>query len=226
MSHPPPPSEPKPIQSIEIHPPGDLWLRAPPKRFKVLTAALRLASPVFDCLLDPNGPFKESRVLRANLPEDLVFEEDDPDVLEIILNIIHHKGRRVPTKLAPEAIADVAALSDKYDLASALQGWGALWFGHYEAKDMVEKGVPGMWLEASWRLRSPMVFRVITKLLIVHGRNLGGRNPGDRDQEEDEEEEEVILKDDWGSSLESADVPKRIKRTSRPYPPTFTNLLR
>ena len=58
--------------------------------FRVSSKVLRLASPVFVRMLSPT--FKEGRAL---LHEDRVvieLKDDDPSLMELILNILHHQA--------------------------------------------------------------------------------------------------------------------------------------
>ncbi|KAL1839666.1 hypothetical protein VTJ49DRAFT_1276 [Mycothermus thermophilus] len=104
---------------IVIDPDGDLILRTPEACFKVCSAALRRASPVFKTMLF--GPWRESKPATGDWIVDL--PEETKFVLNSVLPIIH----AVPVLVKPfvdiDPFIDVLMFADKYDMKEILQPW-------------------------------------------------------------------------------------------------------
>lgn len=94
--------------------------------FRVSTKVMRLASPVWRVMLDPSGPFQEAK--REN--NEIAFPEDDPDVLCILLHIIHLRPLSLPGTLEVDELMALAILCQKYDTAELVGPWvQAKWAG-------------------------------------------------------------------------------------------------
>ncbi len=90
----------------------------------MLSTALRLASPIFNKMLDSSSLFLEGHQLALSskdFPAIVILKEDDPEALEIILNIAYHRRHLVPKWLEPEKMFAVAVLYDKYNIMAALR---------------------------------------------------------------------------------------------------------
>ncbi|KAI5857259.1 hypothetical protein BZA05DRAFT_169642 [Tricharina praecox] len=81
---------------------------------------------VFNSMIGPKSRFQEAIKLRRSYisglgdPPVVVALDDDPDALEYIFNVLHHRQERLPEVDQPLMVA-VAAICDKYELHSALQ---------------------------------------------------------------------------------------------------------
>ena len=165
--------------TVQIHPNPDLHLITVTTEFHVLSTALRLSSPVFKTMLDPNSPFVEGQSLAGGgggEPAKITLPEDDPDALEIILNIIHHRGNLIPKKLKSSMMYEVAVLGDKYDMVGCLQGWGLLWLGNWlNKKKSVEKlGKKARnILVVAWAFKDEEMIENVTKWLIPNVQHFG-----------------------------------------------------
>lgn len=126
----------EPSQVIEnailIDPDGDLMLRVgehhilPTERvpvFRVCSSALRRSSKVWKIMLF--GPWKEAK------PENrewlVEFPNDRPDVLRILLDIIHGNFEKVPSTLPLSDLSHTLEIAEIYDLARCIRPWANSW---------------------------------------------------------------------------------------------------
>lgn len=175
---------------VQIHPRGEIYLCTPTKRFQVFSPALRLASPVFSRMLDPTSPFLEGRQLANSThtsPAAIPVEDDDPDAMEVILNIAHHNGHRVPKKITAEMIFAIAALCDKYDMGAALSGWAGLWTEGFTVQDVQGRDAI-RWLALACAFRDERLMGGATEYLIRNVRYKLVDVYGGRDEEGDGDE--------------------------------------
>ena len=163
--------EPKPVlQDVQIHPAGELYIITSTKRFQVLSAALRLSSPVFSCMLSPTSPFYEGQLLASSTkdsPASVTLKEDDPEALEVILNIAHFNGHSVPMTLESKKLFQVASLCDKYDMAKALRGFSMLWTVKLTV-DNIKGRCAIRWLAAAWATKNEVLFEIVTAYLVKY----------------------------------------------------------
>ena len=213
--------QPKPVcEDVQVHTAGGLYIITPAKRFRVHSAALRLASPVFSCMLDPTSPFCEGQRLASNTsdsPASITLKEDDPEALEIILNIAHLNGHLIPTTLEPNLLFAVASLCDKYDMARSLRCYSILWTEKLTVEDIREK-LAIKWLAAAWALKNEALFKIVTTYLVkyVKYRPKGPPEKGKEQQVgggEVGEDEEVILIFHDGTELNTDGVPQKVLGT-------------
>lgn len=225
----------KPVcQDIQIHPAGWVHIITPTKRFQVFSTALRLSSPVFSRMLDPESPFLEGQLLASSTqdsPVSVTLKEDDPDALEVILNITHFKGHLVPTTLEPKKIFAVASLCDKYDMAEALKGYSMLWTEKLTIEDI--KGRSAIrWLAAAWAFKSEVLFKLVTAYLVknvkygVKGPSEKGKGPqvegkGKVGDSTAGKHEKAILMFYDGTELDTDGIPQKVLGMSPglPYNP-------
>ncbi|KAK2040183.1 hypothetical protein LZ31DRAFT_587318 [Colletotrichum somersetense] len=116
-------------EEVRVDPDGDLVLRAgqqtglPERSFRVCANALRRSSQVWKKMLF--GPFKESKpafgTWLVHLPDD------DPDALEIVLNIIHANFPLVPAEPGLAELYEIFQMANKYDMVPALKPWANAW---------------------------------------------------------------------------------------------------
>jgi len=93
-------------------------------RFQVNSSILCMSSLVFRAMLGVKSHFKEGKELASRgpgmAPVEVNIEDDDPDVLAVILQILHHRHNSVPKAITGDKLYQVAILCDKYDLQQAL----------------------------------------------------------------------------------------------------------
>ncbi|KAK0516482.1 hypothetical protein JMJ35_001085 [Cladonia borealis] len=93
--------------------------------FLVSSAVMRIASPVWRIMFDPQGHFMESQ--RSLTHGDVDFPEDDPDALLCILRIAHLQFRKIPETLDYAKLLNLAIICDKYDTVALVRPWVAKW---------------------------------------------------------------------------------------------------
>lgn len=79
--------------------------------YDVCSTALRLASPVWDKMLDPHGHFAESKDSHGG-KRLVAFPDDHSTMLTIVLDIIHMKFQDLPKTITFRNLVDLAVLSD------------------------------------------------------------------------------------------------------------------
>ncbi|KXH34838.1 hypothetical protein CSAL01_00419 [Colletotrichum salicis] len=165
---------PPAIKEVQIDPDGDLTLVAgqqtgkPEKSFHVCASALRRSSQVWKKMLF--GPFKESKPAfgpwLVNLPED------DPDALEIILNIIHANFPLVPNTPDLFELYEIFQMANKYDMIPALKPWAVAWLHVAENCQKVTNRFEGRERAAlsyvAWELGQVELHRQMVKELIMY----------------------------------------------------------
>ena len=92
------------------------------KTFVVSSAVMRLASPVWRTMLDPQGHFMES-----SSDGTVHFAEDNAAALLLILRIAHLQFRKVPDVLEFHELISLAVVCDKYDTAGLVRPWIKTW---------------------------------------------------------------------------------------------------
>ncbi|KAL2121374.1 hypothetical protein VTJ04DRAFT_5401 [Mycothermus thermophilus] len=110
-----------------LDPDGDLILRVRSgdaiQCFKVCSAIMRLASPVFKAMLF--GPWKESMPSVGQWLVDL--EDDSPAGMHHLLDIVHAQFKLPPDTLAPATIADILKIADKYQMYHVTRPYISYW---------------------------------------------------------------------------------------------------
>lgn len=111
-------------------------------------------------MLDPLGPFKESR------PENgqVIFPEDNARALQIVLYITHLKFHSIPATLNFTQLLNLAIICDKYDTARLILPWFHKW-----EKDFRESAVqPGyeQSLLIAWVFRDLETFKRVVAELV------------------------------------------------------------
>ena len=127
--------------SVEtISPNGDVILVVGPQtvRLRVHSLFLRSASKVFNAMLGPN--WSEGQRLSEECPPEVSLEEDNPESLRIICNVIHHQNDNVPDKPPPEQVLEIAIETDKYDLTVAMRYAAAQWLERSDTLSTIETG--------------------------------------------------------------------------------------
>lgn len=100
--------------------------------FIVSLPALRLASPVWNVMLDPNGRFLESIQPQPGEPYKVSFSEDDPEALLTLLDIAHLNFHNLPADRDVSEVFQLAALCDKYDCIRLLRPWIGKWYTPFD----------------------------------------------------------------------------------------------
>ena len=85
----------------------------------VSSAVMRIASPVWRRMLNPQGHFMESQ--RSLTHGEADFPDDDPDALLCVLRIAHLQFRKIPKTLNYAELLNLAILCDKYDTVAIVR---------------------------------------------------------------------------------------------------------
>lgn len=110
---------------------------------------LMLVSPVFQAMFKYS--FVEGETLRSTGHAEVSLPDDDATAMEIALNIIHGRVRRVPRKVTLDTMAALSILVDKYQMHEVVELWVELWVAHlkpsipkYHCKSVYK------WLSVAW----------------------------------------------------------------------------
>lgn len=88
-------------------------------QFRVSTKVMSLASLVRHIMLDSSDPFKEAQ--RKN--GEVALPEDDPNVLCVLMHVIHLRSRSIPDSLDFDELMNLAILCHKYDVVEFVAPW-------------------------------------------------------------------------------------------------------
>jgi hypothetical protein len=105
-------------------------------RMLVSSKHMMLASPVFKAMLE-GSTFKEGKELNMSGKVEVPLPDDEPTALEIILNIIHGRNRRVPKKVSFKTLTNIEILVDKYQMVETVEAYSDYWISCLR-KDMPE----------------------------------------------------------------------------------------
>ncbi|KAK1982108.1 hypothetical protein LZ30DRAFT_749570 [Colletotrichum cereale] len=163
-------------EEVQVDPDGDLVLRAgqqtglPERSFRVCANALRRSSQVWKKMLF--GPFKESKpafgTWLVHLPDD------DPDALEIVLNIIHANFPLVPATPSLAELYEIFQMANKYDMVPALKPWANAWLDVAESYAAATDGESMAALTyVAWELGQVELHRKMMKELLLYS-SIGG----------------------------------------------------
>ncbi|KID74272.1 uncharacterized protein G6M90_00g082350 [Metarhizium brunneum] len=119
-----PQSEPE-TTTVELCTNGDVTLVVEHKRFVVSSEILKISSDYFSVLFI--WDFSEGKAIQNGGNTEIVLHEDDPEVMEIILSILHYSFQPNLHHLEPQMILKVAQHSDKYQCNKPLTPWIMQW---------------------------------------------------------------------------------------------------
>ncbi|WQF76240.1 Putative BTB/POZ domain-containing protein [Colletotrichum destructivum] len=112
---------------VPVVPDGDLilvvGLGAETTELRADSLILKRASRVFGAMLGPRFSEGQKLLDRGAEPVKISLPDEDPEIMELILNILHHQNSRVCQIAAADSILEVAVIADKYDLVDALKVW-------------------------------------------------------------------------------------------------------
>lgn len=120
-------------------------------RMQVSSAILMNASTVFKVIL--SDPIKRG--------VEIIFDEDDPVILKIMLDILHDRLAEVPMQVQLEMLVRFAILADKYCVQKSVVSVTDTWFENLQVFDEDDDEIDQE-MFASYTLRSSTWFRKIT----------------------------------------------------------------
>lgn len=132
------------------------------KTLVVSSAVMRLASPVWNTMLDPQGHFLE---FFSN--GEVHFTEDNPAALLLILRIAHLQFRKVPEFLDLHKLVSLAVVCDKYDTVGLVRPWVKPWEESLK-KRSIDVKKPGCeeYLFVAWTFGDLSTYEKIAERLI------------------------------------------------------------
>lgn len=150
---------------VQIDPSGDLTLRiistgVVEQYVRVSSKSMRLASPVWSKMLDPDSNFKEG----SCLPDGQISLEDDYKALLVILNIAHLRFQKLPRVMDFETLLQLAVISDKYDCIALVLPWLQKWVDPLMPD--VEKPGNEEWLFIAWVFGYDDIFERLAGKLV------------------------------------------------------------
>ncbi len=158
---------------VPIIPNGDLQLDftndlAQPIGLLVNRNILCIASPVFKAMLGDDSRFRDTtpKTMNADGIEVVALEDDDFTTMEILMNVIHLQGPKVPATVSFLRLDLCARLCDKYDLGESLGGWPKMWMEDY--LPIVKPKGYERWLFISMIFRQSSAFTIITRYLVLN----------------------------------------------------------
>jgi hypothetical protein len=134
-------------------------------RMRVSSKHLILASSVFQVLL--RGSFGESQALRSAGRAEFQLPDDNAHAMEIILNIIHGRFRKVPRDIDSRTLTRISVLIDKYCLHEATEVFTDMWFENLKAnppRTFTDELMS--WMCISWVFRKSVSFEAVTKIAM------------------------------------------------------------
>lgn len=128
--------------------------------YHVSSRHLTLASPRFEGMLS-GGRWKEGVRNDVDGLYHVTAEDWDTEALLILLNVLHHRNRRVPRTISLELLAKLAVLIDYYECAEALELFTERWIKDLKAFSPVPSHICRdllLWMCIAWVLRLPDEF--------------------------------------------------------------------
>ncbi|KUJ15815.1 uncharacterized protein LY89DRAFT_734964 [Mollisia scopiformis] len=145
---------------------------------QVSSKHLMLASPVFKAML--TSPFSEGQTLARTGHVDIELPEDDCVAFTILMNVIHSKGRKVPSVLSLKLLAIVSMLVDKYQLQEIAAVFSDIWIREmalvvtyfYDDTVFYDRNIDVLthWLLIAWVFRHTVLFEEVSKALVQAAR--------------------------------------------------------
>jgi hypothetical protein len=149
----------------------EIATRPPDCHFRVSSQCMILASPVFRAMLQ--GDFKESFELNSTGELRLPLPDDDPDIFSILLDILHHRTKKVPRLVSLGRLTKLAMLVDKYQMQESIEVFSDMWMEGLQGRkcDLPCNSTPDVlpWLFISWVFQKEKLFRQATKILQREG---------------------------------------------------------
>ena len=184
------------LLEVKIDVEGDLVLVSKSKAFLVSSKAMAMASPVFDQELRTPAQFLPGP---ANL-RILCMNDTLSEALEVILNIIHHKGGRiVPARLKLDELSKLAIIVEKYSLAGVVRSWAYRWLRTVMPyKEKIQSNQAPKFMELAWVFEDEGTFEHMSRWVI---RNSHFKNTGFS---------QMLLIDPEGNALNELRVPQNV----------------
>lgn len=139
-------------EPIYFDPDGELYLEVGPEKvvYVVCPRSLARASPVSKRML--YGGFAEAKPATGDWRVPL--PEDNPEALELLLNIIHGHFAEIPDEIDEIELYEAAVLTNKYDLTHIVRPWAQPWLADLK----LQMDIPAHRIWIAWELGDQELF--------------------------------------------------------------------
>ncbi|KAK6530045.1 hypothetical protein TWF694_003419 [Orbilia ellipsospora] len=158
-----------PVSDLVIHLPTALSTH----RYLVSSQILRVVSPVWRKHLDPDSPFQKTGSEHIGGRQHIIMtlEDDDPDTLLAVLNVLHFSTENVPTlSIEFGQLKSFAVLCDKYDCVHILKPYSKAWLDQW-ASAVLEPGFED-WLFIAKVFKDNRNVKELERLLVGESSSL------------------------------------------------------
>ncbi|OQE20854.1 hypothetical protein PENFLA_c015G04403 [Penicillium flavigenum] len=137
-------------------------------RFQVSSKHLTLASDYFKRML--KACWAEGVALSTNGSVEIPVNDCKPEILLIILNIIHGRSRQVPRKLSLPQLTDIAVATDFFQCHEALELFAGTWI--QDLKPLILSSFSEdtkKWMMIAWVFKSNDILRETETIAMQQG---------------------------------------------------------
>ena len=111
----------------------------------------------------------ESRILDSEGHLNLFMNDEDPEAMLIVMNIIHGRTRQVPRRVDLDMLTKIAVLVDYLECHEAIEPFSDMWIDHLKKKIAVNYSRALIqWLCISYIFRKETQFKAVTRTAIRH----------------------------------------------------------
>ncbi|KAK6531712.1 hypothetical protein TWF694_002888 [Orbilia ellipsospora] len=143
--------------------------------FLVSAAALRVASPVWRKILDPDTGFAPLGTIEVNGKQyrKTTVYGTTVETLSIFFDIFHYKTAKTPRKVAFSTLQGIALLADEFDISTALSPWPQFWIEScLEDKNPYSQSSEGtaaeIWLFIGIIFSNAVIVERASRYLLLH----------------------------------------------------------
>ncbi|KAF2185227.1 hypothetical protein K469DRAFT_500499, partial [Zopfia rhizophila CBS 207.26] len=132
-----------------------------PPKFQVSPKTMRLASRVWDSMfekLDSHWPSRKNKTI--------AFDQDDPHMLLVVLNIVHFRFKELPGSLGFGQLVELARICQRYDLVGIMKPFLPQWTRRFQ--DSILNPGREKWLLIAHQFGYVDDFERIARHLVVH----------------------------------------------------------
>ncbi|KAJ5252531.1 hypothetical protein N7489_002941 [Penicillium chrysogenum] len=137
-------------------------------RFQVSSKHLSLASDYFKRML--KACWAEGAALSTKGSAEIPVNDCKPEILLIILNIIHGRSRQVPRKLSLPQLTDIAVATDFFQCHEALEVFAGIWI--QDLKPLILSSFSEdtkKWIMIAWVFKSNDILRQTETIAMQKG---------------------------------------------------------
>ncbi|KAK0249588.1 hypothetical protein LTR02_001922 [Friedmanniomyces endolithicus] len=96
-------------------------------------------------------------------------EDDEPEALYLLFNILHNRNEKLPSRLTAEALCKLARMVEKYKCATSIGRGTTMWFDRLYNSAKAGTVAVDVWkmVEATFLLDEPMFFARFTEMWVL-----------------------------------------------------------